>query len=373
MGDKVVTNDSRSLRVALVGCGHISGFHVAALKAVPGVEIVAVCDLDERAVRETASRHAIPRCYNDLEAMAQELRLDAVHLLTPPRSHLPLARIAARHRVHMYIEKPLASTEAHARAILSLARDAGVQVCTGHSRLFDPVFVEASRRVRAGDIGRVISVRAEQGFTHKAAENAPAVPWSHGYDWGIFDNLICHPLYLACHFLEDPGVPQVVGYNLGTIPEAGVEEIRVLIPSATGIGEVSLSLCSSPEVNRVEVVGTKGRVSADWRTMTVLTSRENGRSAALARFTGNFSTALALTRSGVRTLYGIATRKVKRYQGIRTLVARFYQSLREGAAPPVPPEHGLLNVQLMDQIKEACQGARKRSVPQADAVGGGST
>jgi nucleoside-diphosphate-sugar epimerase/predicted dehydrogenase len=354
------------MRVALVGCGRISTYHLAALQALPGVEVVAVCDLDERLARQTATRYGIPRCYSDMEAMMWESRPEVVHLLTPPRTHLDLARIAARHGAHLYVEKPFAASETEARAILELAREAGVQVCPGHSRLFDPVFLEACRRIDAGDIGRVISVRAEQGFTYEASARSAVIPWSYSYDWGTFDNLICHPIYLTCHFLADPGRPQVAAFNPGSVREAGVEEIRVVFPSRSGIAEVSLSLSSSPEVNRLEVVGTRGRVTADWQTMTVLTLRQSGLPSSVARFTANFATAYDLVRSGLSTLFGVATGRVKRYAGLRTIIAKFYESLKEGSPPPVAPEQGVLNARLMDQIKDVCQVARKRR-PEVDS------
>jgi 2-alkyl-3-oxoalkanoate reductase len=352
------------VRVALVGCGRISAHHIAALRALSGVEIVAVCDLDDRLARQAATRYAIPRCYSDMDTMAREARPDVVHLLTPPRSHLSLARIATQYRAHMYIEKPFAASETEARAILDLAREAGVEVCPGHSRLFDPVFLEACRRVRAGEIGRVISVRAEQGFVYEAAARSAVIPWSYSYDWGTFDNLICHPLYLACHFLSDPGKPSVAGFNLGTVREAGVEEIRVLIPSSSGIGEVSLSLCSSPEVNRVELTGTKGRITADWHTMTVLTTRASALPPALAGFIGNLGTALQLARSGLSTLVSGVTRKVNPYAGLQTAIERFYDCIRAGLPGPIPAEQGVLNARLMDQIRTACESLQKqRTVP----------
>jgi predicted dehydrogenase len=360
MAAEVGPTEPLRLRVALVGCGRISGYHVAALTALRDVEIVAVCDVDEKSAREAATRHGIRGCYTDTEAMLRETRPDAVHLLTPPGGHLALARLAAKYGAHMYIEQPFAATEAEARAILELAREAGVQVCPGHSRLFDPVFVEACRRIQDGEIGRVISVWAEQGFTCEAVTRSASIPGSYSYDWGTFDHLICHPLYLACHFLTDPGLPRVVGLNLGTVRQAGLEELRVLIPSGAGLGEVSFSLCSAPEVNRIEVLGTRGRVTADWQTMTVLTYRESGPSSALTRFTGNFLAALDLIRSGTGTLLCIATGKVKRHQGLRTIIERFYQSLRDGLPPPVSPEEGVLNVRLMDQIKEAGKPFRKQ-------------
>ena len=357
------TTRRESLRVALIGCGRISSQHIAALKALPGVEIVAVCDLDERRARQVATRHAIPRCYADAETLMRESRPELVHLLTPPATHLALARVAVKHRAHMYIEKPFAANEADARAIVELAREAGILVCPGHNRLFDPVFVEASRRVAGGEIGQVVSVRAEQGFTYEPGARSAVIPWSYAYDWGTFDNLICHPLYLACRFLSEPGKPQVVGFNIGSVREAGVEEIRVLIPSTTGIGEVSLSLCSSPEVNRVEVIGTRGRVTADWQTLTVITQRQSRLPPALTRITGGFAPALHLIRSGVSTLGGIGTRNARRSAGLRRTIGEFCGSVTAGSPVPVAPESGVLNVRLMDQIKEACQGVRKQRPP----------
>ena len=349
-----------NIRVALIGCGKISTHHIAALKTLPQVEIVAVCDTDERRARQTATRHAIPRCYGDAETMLRETKPAVVHLLTPPATHLPLARIAFRYRAHVYIEKPFAATEADARAICDLACDAGVQVCPGHSRLLDPLFVEACRRVSAGHIGQVVSVRAEQGFTYEPGARSAVIPWSYSYDWGTFDRMICQPLYLACHFLSHPGKPQVLGFNLGTVREAAVEEIRVLIPSATGIGEVSLSLCSSPEVNRLEIVGTKGRVTADWQTFAVLTSLQNRLPSALAGLSASLGAAFHLTRSALSRLLDLAFGKVSPYAGLRSTIDQFYGSIMGDVAAPVTPEAGVLNARLMDQIRDACLGARKQ-------------
>jgi predicted dehydrogenase len=187
---------------------------LAALKSIPGVEVVAVCDLDERAARECATRHGIRGCYTDLESMMREARLDVVHLLTPPQSHAALARIVTRYRAHLYIEKPLASGEPDAQLILNLAREAGVQACPGHSRLFDPVFVEACRRVRIGEIGRIVSVRAEQ---------AGQAGCAHGRDRGVSSSVLPATFSLlksvaaiesadlvqahSIEFVDIPGVP----------------------------------------------------------------------------------------------------------------------------------------------------------------------
>lgn len=348
------------IRTAIVGCGRISDVHIETLLGLPHVDIVAVCDLDEKLAREVATRHNIPGIYTDMERMMSEVRPNVVHLLTPPRTYRALAAIAARHHAHMYVEKPMASSEADAQAILEAARAAGVHVCPGHSLLFDPCFLEACRRIRQGEVGDILSVRMEQGFGYEAAARGAVIPWSYAYEWGIFENLMPHPLYVASHFLDTPGTPQVVASNRGLVREAAVDEIRVLIPSRSAIGEVSLSLGASPEVNRLEVVGTRGRVMVDFVTLTVVTRRSSGLPSVVDRFTLNFRTAARLFRSGTGVAVGIVTGKVQRYMGLRGLIREFYECVRKGDPPPVLAEHGVVTVRLMDQIKASCQDIVKR-------------
>lgn len=352
-------HNPKIFRTAIVGCGRISNIHIAALRALPDVEIVAVCDLDESLARQQALRYDIKNVFTDVERMLSEMRPDVVHLLTPPRTHLALTEVSAKYHAHMYVEKPMASNERDASAMLQLAKEADVQLCPGHSRLYETPFLEVRRRVLAGEIGRVVSVRAEQGFTPEGIARAAVIPWSYTYDWGIFENLIPHPLYVANSFLEDPGPPQVVAFNTGSVREAGVEEIRVLIPSKTAVGEVTLSLTAGPEHNVLEVRGTRGRITADFVSLTVVCTRKSELPGIVTRFTNNFSAAYQLTRSSFKTAIGIVTGRVKRYMGIRTLVGEFYRSLGEGLTSPVTPEDGLLTVRQMDYIKSACESVLK--------------
>ncbi|MEP7308721.1 MAG: NAD-dependent epimerase/dehydratase family protein [Acidobacteriota bacterium] len=361
-----------TIRTALVGCGRISDTHIETLKTLPNVEVVALCDLNATMARDQAARYGIAGVYTDMEQMMREVQPNVVHLLTPPRTHRALALIAAKYHAHMYVEKPLASSLDDARCIVEAAKNAGVHVCPGHSLLFDPCFLEACRRIREGEVGEIISVRVEQGFSYEGEARGAVIPWSYTYDWGLFENLMTHALYVACHFLNEPGDPQVVALNPGQVREAAVEEIRVLIPSANAIGEVSLSLCAAPECNRLEVVGTSGRIMIDFVTMTVVSRRSSGLPSFVDRFSLNFRTAASLIRSGTSVAAGIVTGKVKRYMGLRGLILNFYESLEKGIAPSVLPEHGILNLRLMDQIKASCGALAKRrammAAPDASAM-----
>ena len=352
-------------RAAIVGCGRISVHHIAALEDIDGVGVAAVCDLDESAARGRAGEHGIARWYTDVATMLRETTPDVVHILTPPASHRALVELVAQHGAHVYIEKPLASNLEDARAIAAAVSDAGVSACVGHSRLYDPPFLEALDRIDDGQIGRVVSVRAEQGFTYEAAAHSAVIPWSYHSDWGIFENLMPHPLSVVCHFLEDPGEPQVASLDLGAVREAAVDELRILIPSRSALGEVSLSLATSPEVNLLEIVGTSGRLLVDFNALSVLVRRDSELPSIVTRFTANLGTALSLSSSALGVAVGIATGRVKRYMGLRQLVTEFYDRLARGEESPVPVEDGVLVMRLMEQIQRAGgRGARPAPVVQ---------
>lgn len=358
---------SKRFRVAFVGCGRISDVHVEALRLVSDAELVACCDLDTAAAQIFAAKHKIPAHYMDVEAMLAESAPDVVHLLTPPCSHRALVDVCARYGAHVYVEKPLASTEADARAILEVAEAAGIQVCPGHNRLFDPPFLEMRRRIEAGEIGRVLSVRAEQGFGYESAARAAKIPWSYGYNWGIYENLIPHAIYLVTHFLACPGTPLVASFDLGTVKEAAVEEIRVLIPSESAIGEVVLSLNAAPQRVRVEAVGTRGSLTADYVGLHVTGASRNGMPDVVQRLTAGFHAASHQAAGSLALIAGVLTGRIRSYMGLRNLVLEFYRSMREGIAPPVRAEDGLRTVRLMEQIRNSLVGKEKPCVHVGDA------
>jgi len=157
----------------------------------------------------------------------------------------------------------------------------------------------------------VLFVRADQGFRYEAGAHSSAIPWSYTYGWGIYENLMPHPLYLATHFLEDPGEPKVVGFSVGRVVEAAVEEIHAIIPSRGVLAKVVLSLNGSPEANQVEVVGTRGRVLVDFYAMRLIVRRSSELPEAVSRFTSG---------STFRNAFGILTKRIKRYPGIRNLI-----------------------------------------------------
>ena len=70
-----------------------------------------------------------------------------------------------------------------------------------------------------------------------------------------------------------------------------------------------------------------------------------------------------LIQSVGSTLRGLTSGQAKHSAGLRSTIGQFYDSISGGSPLPVAPEAGVLNVRLMDQIKDACEGVRKQRPP----------
>ena len=81
------------VRVAILGCGHISAQHVKTLRGIRGIDLVGVCDLDRDQAEALAERHHIPGVYDGVDDLLIGCNPDVVHILTPPQTHRPLRRV----------------------------------------------------------------------------------------------------------------------------------------------------------------------------------------------------------------------------------------------------------------------------------------
>ncbi len=106
------------MRAAIVGAGWIAAEHAATLDRLDGVELAAVCDIDESRARELAGSAAV---YTDWRKLLERESPDAVFVCTPPLVHREPAVEALDRGIHVYLEKPIARGLEDARAIVDAA------------------------------------------------------------------------------------------------------------------------------------------------------------------------------------------------------------------------------------------------------------
>src|SRR3954452_21465644 len=110
------------MRVAVVGCGAIAESHLQFLRCAEQAQLVALVDVSAVVVEHLAGLHGPGVCaFTDAATMAAALQPDVVHVLTPPATHVGIARAMLGAGAHVICEKPLAGTAAEVDELLTLA------------------------------------------------------------------------------------------------------------------------------------------------------------------------------------------------------------------------------------------------------------
>jgi predicted dehydrogenase/nucleoside-diphosphate-sugar epimerase len=145
----------RATRTALVGSGFIADVHLQVLRAVPGVEVVALCDAVPARAERLARRYGVARVVADVAELLAAGDVDAVHVLVPPAAHLPMARRCLEAGVHVLVEKPLVLRSAEVAELVALAEARGSVLAVNHNQTFHPSLVRLQQHLAAGRLGRL--------------------------------------------------------------------------------------------------------------------------------------------------------------------------------------------------------------------------
>jgi len=139
----------RPLRIGLLGCGGIAQIaHLPALRKAHNVELVAVCDKDEKLARRMAARYGVDKVYTEQKDMCAQAGIEAVLNTTREQHHLATVVEAMDLGMHVLVEKPLAPTVEECEAMVAAARRHGVKLQMGCMKRHDPTLQRAQQFAR---------------------------------------------------------------------------------------------------------------------------------------------------------------------------------------------------------------------------------
>lgn len=336
---------SPEFRTAIVGAGLISDVHVAGLRKL-GIDVVGVVDSDFGRAREKAEEHEIERAYLTMRELFRDVVPHAVHVLTPPSTHAAVAEEAFAAGCHVYVEKPMATSEADCNRIIAAARKAKRELCVGHSLVFDPLMQRVRRLLESGDLGRLEQVSAVYSYDSQRIPGF-AGKWYGELPGGFLEDLAAHPASLLVNLL---GIPREVHRVAVASPRGDVRSINVLVESERGSGSMFVSLDARPEEVSVEIRCTAGTAVVNFGRMTVTIDRPRAMPRKLAHGMSNLSSASQLARQTIGTGARVALGRADGTRGIHSLIEAFYDSIRSGSRSPVPGEEGRRTVSLLRGI-----------------------
>lgn len=150
------------LGVAVIGCGLIGRRRAATAAAHPDTRVVAVVDVDATRAADVARANG-GDVLSDWRAAVEREDVAIVVVATPNGYLREIGCAALRSGKHVLLEKPMGRNLAEALALAEAAHESGRILKIGFNHRYHPGLARAMELVRAGEIGRVVTIRARYG------------------------------------------------------------------------------------------------------------------------------------------------------------------------------------------------------------------
>lgn len=257
------TITGRKIKIAVVGCGRISRNHFGSIeKHGDEFELVAVCDIDPVVLAELAKKHKVA-AYRDMEEMLQKEQIDLVALCTPSGIHPDQAVLAAKYKVHVMTEKPMATRWNDGVRMVKACDEAGVRLFVVKQNRRNTTLQLLKRAVTEKRFGKIHMVHLNVFWTRPQSYYDQGNGWrgTWEFDGGAFMNQASHYVDLLDWLI---GPVDKVQAMMSTTRDIEVEDTGVLnVKWRNGaLGSMSVTMLTYPQnlEGSVTILGEKGTV-----------------------------------------------------------------------------------------------------------------
>lgn len=359
----------KKLRLAFIGAGGIANQHIKALQTFDDVEIVALADIDAKALAKKQADFGFTdaQCFHDKKgdwkAMLKEVQPDAVDVCTPNGAHADNAISAAKAGAACIVEKPMAMNAQQCRKMIDAHKKAGTKLVIGFQYRYDPKTAFLTAQRDAGVFGDIRFARV-QALRRRGIPN-----------WGVFGqkklqgggpmiDIGVHVLEM-CHFtmgspkpvaatgmtstyLGDQPSDQIKSswagwdYKTYTVEDLAIGSIRFENGAVIHIESSFAAHHEHSGTMNFQVIGTKG--GAIWETSEVFTD-QNG-------YMMNMQPAYVpkMPTGGFGGYFNLKLRN-------------FVDHVLKGEPTMAPAEHGLMVQQMLDGVyRSAEKGGKEVSI-----------
>lgn len=254
----------RSVRWGIIGCGDVTEVKSGpAFQKVPGSSLVAVMRRDTAKAADYATRHQVPRWYDDANDLINDPEVDAIYIATPPYAHMEYTILAAKAGKPVYCEKPLGLSYEHSKKMVDVCKELDIPLFAAFYRRALPKFLLVKKLLGEQLIGNVRSVSVLMC-------QAPKLENQEGSGWrvkpeiaggGLFHDVGCHVLDLL-DWLFGP-IVEAQGRGGQQVPYYKADDIVsgswVFENGIHGAGMWCFNAWG--DFDTVEVVGSKGTLS----------------------------------------------------------------------------------------------------------------
>jgi phthalate 4,5-cis-dihydrodiol dehydrogenase len=142
----------RHLRIGVAGLGGAGSKLLPALACLDGIKLAAAADIRGIACDSFEREFSLP-AFSNVGDMCRSQLVDAVYIATPSHLHCTHTLEAIACGKHVVCEKPLATTLSDSDVMINAARESGVLLIQGHSKIFDAPVQAMHQILSSGRLG----------------------------------------------------------------------------------------------------------------------------------------------------------------------------------------------------------------------------
>ena len=250
---------AEKIGVVIVGTGLIARFHANAVKASGKLRLVACVDIDKDRADKFAAEYGCTAS-DDLDAALAREDVGMVSVATPSGAHDEAVLAAARHRVPVLVEKPLAITSERCDKLIAACAETGTPLGGIFQTRFTADFEKVKAAVSSGELGRITFARIDVPWWREDSYYAGTWHGTKKMDGG--GALINQAIHMVDWLVElMPPVVDVKAFTATLAHPMETEDTAAAVIRFEGgaLGAIYATTASFPgRGKRLEITGTKG-------------------------------------------------------------------------------------------------------------------
>ena len=251
-----------SVRYGVIGIKGVGSKHVSMAQEHANIELTALVDLDEAAVKAKSQELGV-RAFTDYREMLNAGIVDAVSIATPHHLHAIIGLECLKAGVHVFTEKPLANRVSDADTMIEAAEARDLKLCVGHQYRTYRTPQTMKHLIDTGAIGNImrllwtwIEFRPESYY----ARDIWRQTWRHA-GGGVLMNQTSHDLDLVCWLIGEPvQVSAMIGNQFHQMEVEDVVVANVLFANGA-FGSIQLTINQPKGYSIRQIAGDKGTIA----------------------------------------------------------------------------------------------------------------
>jgi predicted dehydrogenase len=149
------------MKFFVIGCGSIGERHIRNIQTLcPDCSILAT-DVSADRLSLMQKKYGVIACSTIDEGFIQNI--DAAIICTPPNSHIAIAMVAIKNKVHVFIEKPMSNSASEVENFLRLAESTNLVTFVGYCFRFHAGLNFVKKILESGELGEILFAEAKYG------------------------------------------------------------------------------------------------------------------------------------------------------------------------------------------------------------------